>query len=70
VGNCLIYALKQYLNHGGYIIIRRSRVGWWPHFMWSPNLKDAEIEHFVPIQYRHDLKKPPFIFKGYIKKND
>ncbi len=50
-GNCLLYALQQYLRHGGYLIVRPSRRLWLvPHVLWSPpgGLDGATLKHFVP----------------------
>ena len=70
ISNCLIFALVKFFKHGGYFIIRKSRVGFWPHFIWSSDLRDAKIEHFVPERYKEGLISPPWLFKGIIKKND
>lgn len=51
-GNCIVYALRQWWRHGGYIIVRRSRYLWVPHVLWAPpgGLDDARVQHFVPEQ--------------------
>lgn len=71
MSNCLIFALRKWFKEGGYVIIRKSRFGFWPHFIWCRDLKDAEIEHYVPIVGK--LDKGPvqkFLFKGYVKNHD
>jgi hypothetical protein len=68
--NCLFFALKKFVKKGGYFIIRKSRHGFWFHFMWADDLKDANVEHFVPF---NKLKYPwisKVLFKGRIKKNE
>jgi hypothetical protein len=51
-------------------MIRKSRLGSiFPHVLWVRNLKDAEIEHFVPTDTR-PMRVPPPIFEGYIKTHD
>lgn len=53
--------------------MRKSHSGPFPHFMWSPDLKDAVIEHYVPLNPKHALVKVLFhkiLFEGYIKKDD
>lgn len=70
--NCIFFAVRMYLKHGGYIAIRKSRMGCWiPHFIWIADLKDAQIEHFVPVPSdTRRLKIPPPYFEGYIKTED
>lgn len=50
--NCLIFAVVQYFRHGGYIIVRRSRYRWVPHFIWAPpgGLDKATVRHYVPVR--------------------
>lgn len=71
MNNCLIFAFNRWFKHGGYLIVRKSRHGWWPHFIWSPDLKDAEIEHYRPVNAGNEnpyVKK--FLFKGEIATDD
>lgn len=52
ISNCLIYALMKYCREGGYILIRKSDLGWWPHFLHGtrPAAGDVTVSHFVPLQ--------------------
>ena len=50
ISNCLFFALEKWFKFGGYLIIRKSKFGFWLHFMWSKDLKDADVEHFVPVK--------------------
>lgn len=68
--NCLVFALQKWRQEGGYLIIRKSKVGWWPHFLWAKSLEGAKAFHFVPEKYETDLKSPPMLFKGYVKEGD
>ena len=71
MSNCLIFALGKWIKHGGYLAIRRSHMGPWFHFIWIKDLKDAEIEHYVPLVDRLDsgvVSKT--IFKGQVKTKD
>lgn len=68
--NCLLYALRQWRARGGYLIVRRSRWGWWPHFLWAPDLGDLPVEHFAPVTPRTDLRFPPLIFNGTVRTRD
>lgn len=72
--NCFIYALRMWHRHGGYIIIRRSRYLWIPHFLWAPpgGLDGAELRHFVPVS---PSRRPWMIwralrFEGIVKNSD
>lgn len=49
--NCLVFALGAWFSRGGYLLVRRSRHGWWPHFLWLPGLDRK------PQQFRADLPK-------------
>jgi hypothetical protein len=76
--NCLTFALKKFWKEGGYIAFRRTRVekfekrkpGKWFHVLWIKDLKDAVIEHYVPIKFNRNKLLPPVNFKGYVKKDD
>lgn len=61
--NCLIFALKRFWRSGGYLIFRRSSYGWWPHVLWSRDLKAFE-EFTTDEKFPHTC--PPLFFKGYI----
>lgn len=73
MSNCLIFALIKWYQEGGYLVIRKSRhLRFIPHFIWCKDLKDADIEHYIPenpkpnaFGYVHKL-----FFKGIIKTND
>lgn len=75
VGNCLPFALYRWFTRGGYLVIRRSHFGYWPHFIWCSDLRDAQIEHWVPrkrlSRFRIlEVLLKLFPFPGYIKKSD
>ncbi len=63
--NCLFYALMKFRACGGYLIMRKSRHGWFPHFLWSANLKT--FSQFVPRHPVKGLKCPPVFFAGIIR---
>lgn len=67
--NCFVFAVKKFIFEGGYLIVRRSRWGPFPHFLWAKSLKGIEVEHLVPINPKK-RKFPPLFFKGFIKKED
>ena len=69
--NCLIFGVWRLATRGGYIIMRRSRHGCWPHILWCENLRDADIEHYVPFKYSlHFAASHKFLFRGYISRID
>lgn len=77
--NCLIFALSRWCGSGGYLIVRKSRFGWWPHFLWSPSLDAAQVESFVPIQpvewdrlrwWQRVLPVHTVLFRGRIQVGD
>jgi len=49
-GNCLIFAIGKFIRFGGYIIVRKSRTTWIPHFMWTKSITNLEIEEYKPIK--------------------
>jgi hypothetical protein len=65
VSNCIIFAVWRVIRRGGYIVVRKSRWGWWPHVLWSPDLKT--FEEYQPIQPNHHLVVPPPIYRGVVK---
>lgn len=69
-GNCLIHALIMWVRFGGYLVVRKSRHGWWPHFMWAKDLGDTQIVEFTPekkVLLSDLIHVPPPIFKGYVR---
>lgn len=64
--NCLIYAGWRWLWRGGYLVMRRSRSGPFPHVMWAPQIPaDLPVEQLVPHQ-RRDRILPPPLFHGRV----
>jgi hypothetical protein len=67
--NCIVFVMSKWLDEGGYIVLRKSRFGWWPHFLWARSL--SEMEHLVP-----ESKAPPkygvdlLFFNGTIETED
>jgi hypothetical protein len=68
VTNCFLWACRKWRKHGGYLVIRKSRYGWWWHFLWMPADR-SEIESYVPDNPKHKTLPPP-VFKGSVKKGD
>lgn len=68
--NCLIFAVSRVLTRGGYLLVRRSRWGWWPHFLWAESLDPLRIEHFAPVAGGRPRLFPPLIFQGHILDKD
>ena len=67
--NCLVYALKRWFSKSGYLVIRKSNFGWWPHFLWTPDISGTYIEHYAPIMGERKLMPPP-LFKGAVRMSD
>jgi len=65
ISNCLFYALGKCWREGGYLVIRKSRFGWFPHFLWSPDLK--EFWEFTPREPNHNRLLPPVFFHGVVR---
>lgn len=63
-GNCLLFALGRWATRGGYLVVRKSRHGWWPHVIWSQDLKT--FEHFGPPVPRQNMLFPPPVFLGLV----
>lgn len=65
--NCLTYALRmaRYGRAGDHIVIRKSRLAWFPHFSVLFELENGDIvrKEYVPIE---PVKRwiPPLFFKG------
>ncbi len=71
-GNCLAFALCAWLRERGtgYLLIRRSRWGPFPHILYLRTLPtDADVAHFVPVRPRRRWL-PPFWFEGRILRCD
>jgi hypothetical protein len=62
--NCIIFALRRCFRLGGYIVLRKSNYGWWPHMIWTKDL--ATFEEFTPPEH-HQAAFPPLLFNGIVK---
>jgi hypothetical protein len=58
----------MYQERKGYLLIRKSREGWYPHFLWMS--EGNEIHHFQPTERKIYKYCPPLIFEGYVKIGD
>jgi len=68
--NCLVWALRHWrYRRGDYLLIRKSRWGWWPHFLLSRTAPDDCIS-FVPKAKHRRRRLPPLLFHGRIKRGD
>jgi hypothetical protein len=66
--NCIIFALHKWRLCGGYIIIRKSHHGWFPHVIWSKDL--VQFQEFHPLSKKTHHWFPPLLFHGYIRYSD
>lgn len=64
-GNCVVFALRRWYQQGGYLIVRRSWYGWWPHLIWSADL--VTFEEFLPVDPTR-RRFPPVWFAGMIRR--
>jgi hypothetical protein len=62
--NCLLWALARLWKRGGYLLVRRSGFGHFPHFLWSRDLR--RVWSYCPLQPSRRLLPPP-LFRGYVK---
>src|SRR5579884_2461706 len=62
--NCVAYAMARYRACGGYIVLRKSRVGWWPHAYHLIDLN--RITEYVPAAHKEGLASPPRVFQGTV----
>lgn len=77
LSNCFIFTLSLYLRRrrngrAGYIAIRRSRWGPFPHVLYvraKPNGSPYGFVSYVPTQPRCRLLPPP-LFRGAVRWGD
>jgi hypothetical protein len=48
--NCLVVALVLWWRRGGYLIVRKSRTTWVPHFMWTRSIEGLEVIEYKPVR--------------------
>ncbi len=76
--NCLIFAWRRWRRRGGYLLIRRSRHGWWPHFLHGELNDDGQVQvtHLVPVHplpargWRRWLPVHALLFAGRVRRED
>lgn len=75
LSNCIIFAIKLYLRRRrkgeeGYLAIRRSRWGKFPHMLYGRvHNGRARVVSYVPINPKHKMLPPP-LFHGRVKWGD
>lgn len=70
--NCLLFAVLLYLRRArkgdaGYLVMRRSRHGAFPHFLYLH--RGRRLISYCPRNPRHKLLPPP-LFSGFVKWGD
>jgi hypothetical protein len=70
--NCLIFSIRLYLRRArkgdaGYLVMRRSRFGNFPHFLYMR--RNGRLVSYCPINPKHKRLPPP-VFRGFIKWGD
>ena len=71
--NCVLYALKKFITHKNksYLIIRRcENHPFCLHWMWSDDLKDANIEQYTRDDSQELNWMEKIYYEGYVKKGD
>jgi hypothetical protein len=63
--NCLVFAVRRWFSRGGFLILRKSNYGWWPHLVWTKDF--ITFEEFTPRVHNPNLALPPLLFRGFIK---
>jgi hypothetical protein len=66
MSNCLLYVVGQWVQRGGWVLLRQSHYGWWPHFVYSEDL--VLFEEYVPLIPNHHLILPPPLYQGYVRR--
>jgi hypothetical protein len=62
--NCLFYAAWRWIRRGGWLLIRRSPHGPWPHFVHADELPEDLHVH----QYAHKPNVPcDIVFDGEVQ---
>jgi len=62
--NCFIYAVHRWVTRGGWLILRKSQKGPYPHFIHADELpEDLKATHYV-AKYKHIVFTP--IFRGKV----
>lgn len=67
--NCIIWAFLMSLRFpGSYVLLRKSRYGWFPHAMWSED-GDIWFEYIPKNEKKYNRKwwQIPLIFRGNVK---
>lgn len=72
--NCLFWAVAMWWRRsaarGGYIVVRRSRWGRFPHFLYAEmRAGQLRLVSYVPVQPRHKECPPP-VFLGRVRWGD
>ena len=68
VSNCWLWAFWTFLRRGGFLIVSKSEWGWWPHLMWSPDMRT--VHQFEPDHKRRMGRFwPPVFYRGFVKQS-
>jgi hypothetical protein len=61
--------MLKWLKFGGFVCVRKSHFGQFPHFIWLESLEGVAVEHYVPRE-PVPRKIPPLVFDGTVKTED
>jgi hypothetical protein len=62
--NCILYAVACWFKSGGYIVLRKSNYGWWPHMLWTKDF--TTFAEFTPRVHVENAAFPPLLFRGSV----
>ena len=75
VDNCFTWAIRQWQNNDGYLVIRWCRSSKtnvkWPHFLWLDIDDHENLRHFLPLRENQEHKYfPDAFFEGRVRTGD
>jgi hypothetical protein len=68
INNGLSYFICRWFREGGYIVMRKSHYGWWPHFLWTRDF--ISFFEFTPGVHNGNAPLPPPLFPGYVRERN
>lgn len=67
-GNCITWAVAKWRRDGGYLLVRKSHWGWFPHFLWAAKAPEDCLS-FKPTNPKRQKCPPPW-FRGEVMRGD
>jgi hypothetical protein len=63
--NCFLWAMGQYVRHGGRLVMVSSQWGPWLHAYWIR--PDGRAFEFNPTEPKRRRRVPPALFEGHVQ---